>query len=39
MRGPGNMMGTKQSGLPELKFTNLSEDHDIVVKQGHSLKS
>ena len=32
MRGPGNMMGTKQSGLPELKFTNLSEDHVIVVK-------
>ena len=32
MRGPGNMMGTKQSGLPELEFTNLSEDHDVVVK-------
>ena len=32
MRGPGNMMGTKQSGLPELQFTNLSEDQDVVVE-------
>ena len=30
MRGPGNMMGTKQSGLLELRFTNLAEDQDIV---------
>ena len=32
MRGPGNMMGTKQSGLPELQFTNLSEDQGVVVE-------
>ena len=32
MRGPGNMMGTKQSGLLELRFTNLAEDQDIVLK-------
>ncbi len=32
MRGPGNMMGTKQSGLLELRFTNLAEDQDIVLR-------
>ncbi len=32
MRGPGNMMGTKQSGLLELRFTNLTEDQDMVLK-------
>ena len=32
MRGPGNMMGTKQSGLLELRFTNLAEDQDMVLK-------
>ncbi len=32
MRGPGNMMGTKQSGLLELRFTNLAEDQDMVLR-------
>ena len=32
MRGPGNMMGTKQSGLPELRFTNLAEDQSVVME-------
>ena len=39
MRGPGNMMGTKQSGLPELRFTNLSEDQDLVVETREIAKS
>ena len=26
------MMGTKQSGLLELRFTNLAEDQDMVLK-------
>jgi ATP-dependent DNA helicase RecG len=30
MRGPGNMMGTKQSGLLELRFANLSEDYNAI---------
>ena len=30
LRGPGNMMGTKQSGLLELRFTNLAEDFDTI---------
>ena len=30
MRGPGNMMGTKQSGLLELRFVNLAEDYNII---------
>ena len=32
LRGPGNMMGTKQSGLLELRFTNLAEDYDSIKK-------
>ena len=38
MRGPGNMMGTKQSGLLELRFVNLAEDYNIIkqtsINQG-----
>tara|TARA_Y100001958_G_scaffold63204_1_gene42543 strand:+ start:2838 stop:4925 length:2088 start_codon:yes stop_codon:yes gene_type:complete len=30
LRGPGNMMGTKQSGLLELRFTNLAEDYESI---------
>ena len=32
LRGPGNMMGTKQSGLLELRFVNLAEDYDLIKK-------
>lgn len=32
LRGPGNMMGTKQSGLLELRFTNLAEDYESIKK-------
>ncbi len=32
IRGPGNMMGTKQSGLLELRFTNLAEDYESIKK-------
>ena len=38
MRGPGNMMGTKQSGLLELQFTNLAEDQDVVVMSREIAK-
>ena len=38
MRGPGNMMGTKQSGLLELRFVNLAEDYNII-KQTRDVVS
>ena len=38
MRGPGNMMGTKQSGLLELQFTNLAEDQSVVVQSREIAK-
>jgi ATP-dependent DNA helicase RecG len=31
LRGPGDIFGTKQSGLPELKYSNIVEDANILV--------
>ncbi len=32
LRGPGDIFGTKQSGFPELKHTDLVKDVEIIVK-------
>ncbi len=32
LRGPGSIDGTKQSGILELKLSNLSKDQDLVQK-------
>ncbi|ADR18905.1 ATP-dependent DNA helicase RecG [Calditerrivibrio nitroreducens] len=31
MRGPGDFFGTRQSGLPDLKFSNIIKDTDILL--------
>jgi ATP-dependent DNA helicase RecG len=35
LRGPGDIMGTKQSGIADLKLTNLAEDGELLefIKQ------
>jgi ATP-dependent DNA helicase RecG len=32
LRGPGDIFGTKQSGFPELKFVDLIEDQELILK-------
>lgn len=32
LRGPGDMAGTKQSGLLDLKIANLAKDGDLIMK-------
>lgn len=36
LRGPGDIFGTKQSGFPELKFVNISEDSEIIFEAKNS---
>lgn len=35
LRGPGDLFGTKQSGLPELRFVDITQDSDIILKAKH----
>lgn len=32
LRGPGDIFGTKQSGLPELKYADILTDHELIIK-------
>jgi len=37
LRGPGDMLGTKQSGLPDFKYTDLVEDTDIIISAKNAV--
>jgi ATP-dependent DNA helicase RecG len=32
LRGPGNIFGTEQSGFPDLKYADITEDHELIYK-------
>ena len=32
LRGPGDMLGTRQSGLPDFSFVNLVTDHQVILE-------
>ncbi len=32
LRGPGDIFGTKQSGMPELKYADLARDSEILIE-------
>jgi ATP-dependent DNA helicase RecG len=36
IRGPGELLGQQQSGLPNLRFGNLAEDLDLI-RQAREL--
>ena len=36
LRGPGDIFGTKQSGFPELKYTNIVEDTELILEAKQS---
>ncbi len=36
LRGPGDIFGTKQSGFPELKYTNIADDQELILEAKQS---
>ena len=38
LRGPGDLMGTQQSGILDLKLANLSQDADLIQECRHAAQ-
>ncbi len=38
LRGPGDMMGTQQSGIADLKLVDLSQDGEILKQASHTCE-
>jgi ATP-dependent DNA helicase RecG len=38
LRGPGDILGTKQSGLPEFKYLSLSDDVEIIAQAKKTIE-
>ena len=36
LRGPGDIFGTKQSGFPELRYTNIVDDTELILEAKQS---
>tara|TARA_B100001142_G_scaffold304180_1_gene332069 strand:+ start:12192 stop:14291 length:2100 start_codon:yes stop_codon:yes gene_type:complete len=39
LRGPGDILGTRQSGLVNLKISNLVNDHDVLYRAREDAKN
>jgi ATP-dependent DNA helicase RecG len=39
LRGPGDMLGTRQTGLPDFKYTDLTADGDIISLARNEARS
>lgn len=39
LRGPGEMLGTMQHGIPEFKFLSLVDDYDIMVEAKNTVSN
>lgn len=39
LRGPGQILGTKQSGLPDYHLVSIEAHHDLFIKAHHDCKA
>lgn len=36
LRGPGDLLGTRQSGIPEFRYVNLVTDGELISRARHA---